>query len=600
MLIPPSTHLRASLIAAFILATLNSCGGGGGIAVTPTTPIPATPTVAFIRFLTQPGSATAGQTFSVSVELVASDGTRVTSATNAVVLSVSGGATLGGPTSVSAVGGLATFAGISLTKAGSSFQITATSGTFTAIGNAFAISAAPVSPAQSIFAPTSFTANVATTLTFTFRDVYGNPTPSTTVSLSTSAAGSTFTPASGTTGIDGTFVTSFRTTTGGSVPLTATVGGVTVPLIATVTSTVGAVNVFVRDTVGTLIPSATYTIAYAGGSTQFVTTTGSDVITNVPAGAVSVTANKTGYNTGTASGTLIAGTTLTLNVVMAAASVACSAIPMTFPGSVTGTLGASSCRQGTQPTALYSFTVGSSQGVHFTLTPTGFSPLLAVTQSPPQQWIYYSNTSGTPIDQLWLLPPGSYLARGASIAGTGSFTLSGTSDAGLLTTGTAGGTAASAAGSCRAYANLLVSMTVTGQTLSSTDCYNPDSSYYDAYRIYSSSACTITMRSTAFDSYLEAFDLSTGAFVRSDDDSGGGTDAKLTLTACNSAGNVLEIRANSFNPRVSGAYSLIVSITGSASMTLSSSEAAREIRADRQPARVIDEVLRSKGVKLPK
>ncbi|MFI5310875.1 MAG: Ig-like domain-containing protein [Gemmatimonadales bacterium] len=603
MLTPPRTTPCAVLATVLLTFLLTSCGGGGGgIAVTtPTTPTPPAPTLSFIRFVAQPGNVTAGQTFSVSVELVGTDGARFTSGSNSISLTVGGGAVLGGTTTASAVSGLATFTGISLTKAGTGFQITATSGALTVISSSFSIAAAAVDAAHSVFTPTSFTANVATTLTFTFRDAFANPVPSATVSLATTAAGSTFTPASGTTGTDGTFVTSFRTTSGGSVPLTATVGGVAVPLTATVTSTVGTVNVNIRDGAGALVPQITYTITYPGGSSQFTAATGADVVANVPAGAVSVTANKTGYNTGVASGTLVAGSTLTLNVVMAVATVACNPVPMTFPGSVSGTLTASTCLQGTSPTLFYSFTNGNSQGVHFTLTPTGFSPLLAVTQSPPTQWIFYNQNTPIPVGSLWLLPPGNFQVRAASISGTGTFTLAGTSDAGLLTTATAGGVAAAAAGSCPIAANLLVSMTVTGQSLSSTDCLAADNSNYDAYRLYNSAACTITLTSTAFDAYLEVYDLSTGAFVRSDDDSGGGTNAKLTLTACNNGGNIIEVRANSFAARESGAYTLQIAITGGAA-TLAADASSRGIQLDRAPStpRGIGGYLRNKGVKLPK
>lgn len=591
--------MRTGRAAACLGVLAAACSGGdSGIAVTP--PAPPAPTLSFIRFATQPGNATAGQAFTVSVELVGSDGARFTTGTNAVVLTVSAGATLSGPTTASAVAGVATFSGISLTKAGSSYQITATSGTLSAISNGFAISAAAVNPANSLFTPSSFTANVTTTITFTFRDRYSNPVPVATVSLATAAAGSTFTPVSGTTGTDGTFITSFRTTSGGTVPITAMVGGVAVVFTATVTSTVGTVNVFFRDAGGALIPSVTYTIAYPGGSTQFSTATGSDVITNVPAGAITITASKAGYNSGTMTGTLAAGGTLTLTVVMAAANSLCAAVPMAFPGSVSGALSASSCQHNSQSAAFYSFTVGGQQGVRFTLTPNGFTPSISVLQIPtPTSFMLTTSSPSTPVQSLWLLPPGTFQVRAASAAGTGSYTLTGTADAGLLTTTATGGVSATAAGSCPVHAKLIVSMTVTGQSLTSTDCLAADNSSYDSYLVYAPNACTITMNSSAFDAYLQVLNLRTGTTVRADDDSGGGTNARITLSACNSDGNIIEIRANSYGAREVGAYSLTLSLSGGATASLTSGNRAGAMIVDRAPAGLAGPAGVAKGVKQP-
>ena len=602
MLTKSRLNLGARIAAILLSSLFVSCGGGGGIAVSPTTP--TAPTVAFIRFATQPGNSIAGQSFSVSVELVSASGVRVTTSSDAVSLSTSGGATIGGSTTVNAVGGLATFNGVSLTKAGSSFQITATSGSFAATSNAFAISAGAASPTHSLFTPSSFLVNVATTITFTFRDVYDNPTPSATVSLSTAAAGSTFTPASGTTGTDGTFVTSFRTSTGGSVPLSATVGGVSVAFAASVTSTLGSVFVNIKNSNGALLPATTYTLTYSGGSQLYTTSTGADFFNNnVPAGAISVTANKSGYNTGAASGTLVAGGSFTLNVVMAVTSNVCLPTALTLPANTNGSLTASSCLQGTQPTALYQFSLGATSGVRFKLIPSGFSPVIAVTPNPPTYWITESDDSAAPVPHLWILPAGTFQFRAGSIAGLGSFTLTGAADAGLLTTSTSGGVVATAANTCPVNANLIASVTTSGQSLSTTDCIEVlggISYYYDAYRVYSASACTITMQSTSFDAYLEVFDISSGALVRADNNSGGGTDAQLTLTPCNNSGHVLEIRANSLYALATGAYTLTFAIQSGATSAILASSAVGPPR-DRAPdLNSIQQALRARQPKIPK
>jgi hypothetical protein len=555
-----------------VSCVLLSCsGGGGGIAVTNTTPTgPTTPTVSFIRYATQPANAVAGQSFAVSVEFVSSAGTRVTTASGAVTLTMSDNSAITGTATVSAVNGLASFSGLSLTKAGSSLQLTAASGTYNATSNAFAVAAAVVSSSRSFFTPTTLTVNTATNVVFSFRDIYNNPTPGATVSLTSNAGSSIFTPSSGITGTDGTFATSVKATTGGTVPVSATVGGVLVSLTATVTSSVGTLFVNFKDASGNLLPSTSYTLNGPSGIFSYLSSTGADVFTaSAPAGAYTVSATKSGFNTGTASGTLTAGGSLTLNVVMAVASAGCAPVNLAFPGTVSGTLSASGCLRGTLPTAYYQFTVSASQGqgATFTMTPSGFGALVAVYQLTGGSFINNSSSNPGPVGALWLLPPGTYGAQVSAINGAGSYTLRGVSGSGDLTTSTAGGVKADTVGTCPALAYLLVSITTVGQSISSTDCYVSTTTgtpvYFDSYLVYSSGACTVTMNSTALDSYLVAFDLVTGALVGNDDDSGGGLNSRLTLSSCSNLGHILEVRAYSISG--SGAYTLGLSLTSSAS-----------------------------------
>ncbi|HEX8244883.1 MAG TPA: pre-peptidase C-terminal domain-containing protein, partial [Longimicrobium sp.] len=100
-----------------------------------------------------------------------------------------------------------------------------------------------------------------------------------------------------------------------------------------------------------------------------------------------------------------------------------------------------------------------------------------------------------------------------------------------------------------------------GQTLSgrltSSDFLRSDNTYADAY-VYNGRAgeqITVTMRSSAFDSWLVIRDPS-GRLDEHDDDSGGGNDSQLTVTLPRT-GRYL-IAANSVGQRATGAYTISV------------------------------------------
>ncbi|HYW11269.1 MAG TPA: DUF4344 domain-containing metallopeptidase, partial [Longimicrobium sp.] len=113
-----------------------------------------------------------------------------------------------------------------------------------------------------------------------------------------------------------------------------------------------------------------------------------------------------------------------------------------------------------------------------------------------------------------------------------------------------------------------IGQTVTGQ-LTRQDRMLGDSSYADlyVYRGQPGDQVRATLRSTAFDSYLAVgtTDGEDTRMVASDDDSGGGRDAQLQFTV---AGNgTYAIQVNSFEPRATGAYTLLLERGGAASPT---------------------------------
>ncbi|HEX8454649.1 MAG TPA: PPC domain-containing protein [Longimicrobium sp.] len=101
--------------------------------------------------------------------------------------------------------------------------------------------------------------------------------------------------------------------------------------------------------------------------------------------------------------------------------------------------------------------------------------------------------------------------------------------------------------------------TVSGQ-LSDSDAQADDDSYYDAF-VYEGRAgekLRITMRSPDFDAFLSIGQGTGEAFesIQTDDDEGGGTDAKIEITLPRTGTYV--IRANTLGGGETGAYTLIV------------------------------------------
>src|SRR5205085_8239129 len=98
---------------------------------------------------------------------------------------------------------------------------------------------------------------------------------------------------------------------------------------------------------------------------------------------------------------------------------------------------------------------------------------------------------------------------------------------------------------------------VSGRLASGDFVRSDDDSYADGY-FYQGRAgeqITVTLRSSAFDSWL-VVDDPTGPLQEHDDDSAGGNDAQVTLTLPH-AGRYLII-ANSIGARATGAYTLTV------------------------------------------
>ena len=93
-------------------------------------------------------------------------------------------------------------------------------------------------------------------------------------------------------------------------------------------------------------------------------------------------------------------------------------------------------------------------------------------------------------------------------------------------------------------------------TLARSDCKLSDGSYYDLFYFsaIAGTTYTINLNSTAFNAYLGLYGVTTLEFIDEDDNSGGGTNAKIVYTANTS--QTLGILVTSYNSNEIGAYTL--------------------------------------------
>lgn len=178
--------------------TLNFTGADlTGITSAPVTLTIGSP--AQLAFTTQPTSTTAGVAITPPVQVTIQDaqGQRVSTATNAVTISLSsnpGAATLGGTLTVNAVNGIATFSTLTLNRAGSGYALRATaSGLTAATSSSFNVAAGGASTltaVNSVPATTTVGSAVSPAPSVKLTDAGGNPVSGVTVTFSTVGGGS--------------------------------------------------------------------------------------------------------------------------------------------------------------------------------------------------------------------------------------------------------------------------------------------------------------------------------------------------------------------------------------------------------------------------
>jgi len=239
---------QATRVLGNTLGGQSATAGVGGLAGSPVaftaTATPGNP--AQLAFTEQPTTAAAGSGITPAVQVTARDRIGTTTAgflgnvTVAIGTNPAGG-TLAGTTTVAAVGGVATFANLSIDRTGTGYTLTAAATGLTGTTSApFTITASVVSATQSAVAaaPATITASTGTsqsTITVTARDALGNPVGGVAVVLEASGAGNTITQPVALTNASGVATGTLSSTVAGSKTVAATAGGVAITPTAGVT-----------------------------------------------------------------------------------------------------------------------------------------------------------------------------------------------------------------------------------------------------------------------------------------------------------------------------------------------------------------------------
>jgi hypothetical protein len=187
--------------------TMGAIAGGGGVTATAAglagSPVSFTSTAiastaAKLAIVTQPANVAAGAGIAPSIVVQALDSVNnpVTTFAGSVSLAIGtnpGAATLGGTTTVTASGGVATFTGISLNKAGTGYTLVASAGGLTAIGtttfNVTNGAAAALSVSGGNNQTGSVVSALGSALAVTVTDAGGNPVSGVTVNWSVAGGG---------------------------------------------------------------------------------------------------------------------------------------------------------------------------------------------------------------------------------------------------------------------------------------------------------------------------------------------------------------------------------------------------------------------------
>ncbi|HWV56874.1 MAG TPA: DUF4344 domain-containing metallopeptidase [Longimicrobiales bacterium] len=211
---------------------------------------------------------------------------------------------------------------------------------------------------------------------------------------------------------------------------------------------------------------------------------------------------------------------------------------------------------------LYLYQGQPGQQVTVTMTSSAFDTYLAagaVANGEFQAELFDDDGGGGTNSRIatTLGPSGTLAIRAYSYspAATGAYTL-------MVTPGVAVTQAPTGAGQSQ-FRPIAANQVVSAQFVS-TDPRLTDNSHYHLYlyRGQPGEQITITMRSTVFDAYLYGGREENGQFVSEtfDDDSGGGTDARITAVVGPSG--TYAIRANTFSGNQTGPYTIVVETSG--------------------------------------
>lgn len=550
--------------ALALLVGVAACGGDGGTgsraptAVTPTTPATVT------------AVAGAAVTPAPAVRVVDSQGRGVSGV--AVVFAVTGGGgTVTGGSVQTASDGTATAGGWTLGTVAGLNTLTATVQgltpvTFTATGTA----GPPTSLAKVSGDPQTGAAGTALAQPLVVRvtDANGNPVAGVTVAFAAAAGGGTVTPTSAATDAQGR--ASATLTLGGAAgdqTVTATVAGLP-QVVFSVTATAGpaatltkvagdnqsartgtavpvAPSVRVTDQFGNPVSGVTVTFAVTGGGGSVT----GGVVTTSAAGTAAVGSWTLGATSGVNTLTASAPGVASVNFTATATGDPCSSrAPFTLRGTVSGALSTTDCRlQDGSYVDFYATSVPAAQAEEFVVTSGAIDGLAFLFDAAGNLVAFddddEATNSANPVMRVFA-PTGQYTLGVTSYSPgeVGAYQL--TSRAMTTVSG------------CDDRGWIVPGVTVSA-TLVSTDCRDTDNTLIEYYPIVlrPGQQVTITMQSSAFDTYLILYN-SAGSPVASNDDGAGGTNSRIVYTA--TAEDVFYIGANALFTTGTGAYTLTV------------------------------------------
>lgn len=306
-----------------------------------------------------------------------------------------------------------------------------------------------------------------------------------------------------------------------------------------------------KDVVGNPVANAAVSLSTNLAGATFTPSSGTTSATGSFSSTLRAPSTGSASITATVNGTVIAFATPYVVVDM------CPPAAMTFPGTVNGTLPTGPCVGGGVPAAVFRFTTAANGGAGFTVT-AAFAPLFEIRSDPPVDNVALTLAAGAAPE--WLLPAGTFQARIRASTGGGAFSITG---------------AVVPANTGQVLRHLAVAGTFA-QNMEESDIAFGDGTFVDVFVINSLRPCTITMRASGLDAYLEIYDIITQDFLTFDDDGGGGTDAMVTRPACTNGGNPILIATEHLDPLAAGAvvpYTLTIAFTGTAAL-----------RADERPS----------------
>jgi len=603
-----STTWTLGLIADSNSATASVAGV---VAITPvsfTASAQAGP-AAKLAFTVQPSAVVAGAAISPAVQVTVQDaqGNTVTTSTASITLAITTGTgttggVLGGTLTQAVFPGIATFVNLTLDKTGASYSLTATSAGLTpATSAAFAVSAAAAAKLSFTVQPANVTAGAAFSpaVQVTVQDALGNTVTSATTSvtlaitsgtgtsgavlggtltraavpgvatfanLTLDKAGAGYTLTATSTSLNSVTSAAFAVSVGAAVKLAFTVQPSAVVVGAAISP---AVQVTVQDAQGNTVTSATtsVTLAITSGTGTSGAVLGGTLTRAAVAGVATfanLTVDKvgTGYTLTATATSLTSATSTAFYLTDTGPCAYANATSVTVGQTVNGTLAsATDCLISGKYTDLYELTLASAANVQVELTsnPGAFDTYLNLINQATSAVVAFDDDDALSIGTLNSrinvpLAAGTYIIQATSYA--------------------AGATGAYQLRVCNsAPSTIALGQTLSG-TLATTDCGFAASGsgiFIDRWQFTLAAPTTVTLTQTsaAFDARIDLLNSTETSWLASDDNSGGGTNARIVAALQPGTYNVW---TNSDSSSATGAYQL--SLTGAQGNTVTTSTAS--------------------------